>query len=212
MKALIIGATGATGRDLVEVLKKDSEYKEIVIFVRKSSGMAGGKVREVITDFGRWKDVSEEISGDVAFSCLGTTLKAAGSKEKQWKIDYQIPEQFALLAKQKGIESFVLLSAYGASADSKIFYSQMKGKLERRLEEIDFDQYIIFQPGLLLRKDTDRLGERISGFLLTIFNNIGLFRKFRPTPTRLLAEKMAKAPKLLKFGKHVISLSEIFKF
>jgi uncharacterized protein YbjT (DUF2867 family) len=138
-------------------------------------------------------------------------LKTAGSKEKQWEIDYNIPARFAEIAKANGVSTTVLLSAYGASANSKIFYSKMKGALEDRIREISFDGYIIFRPGLLLRDNTDRFGERISGGLLKFLNSFGIVRKFKPMPTRILAEKMARAPKIYSSGNHIIELDKIFK-
>ncbi|MEO6547781.1 MAG: NAD(P)H-binding protein [Ferruginibacter sp.] len=91
MKAIIIGATGATGKDLANVLLQDPFYSEVVIFVRHSSGIAHSKLKVIITDFDKLEDVAEFINGDVLFSCLGTTKKVAGTKEKQWHIDYEIP-------------------------------------------------------------------------------------------------------------------------
>lgn len=212
MKALIIGATGATGKDLVNVLLQDPAYTEVVIFVRRPVGITNPKLTEVVTDFDKLEEVSGSIKGDVWFSCLGTTLKAAGSKEKQFHIDYEIPLQFAEIAKRNGISRTVLLSAYGASITSKVFYSKIKGQLEEKMGSLAFDSYIIFKPGMLLRKDTDRSGERIAGAVLKFLNSIGIIRKFRPIPTALLAEKMAKAPKVLAAGKHVIELEKIFGF
>lgn len=78
MKALIIGAIGATGKDLVNILLQDPAYTEVVIFVRRTSAMAHPKLLEILTDFDKLDKVSEQIKGDVCFSCLGTTLKAAG--------------------------------------------------------------------------------------------------------------------------------------
>ena len=210
MKALIIGATGATGKDLVNVLLQDPDYTEVVLFVRRSSGMVHPKLLEILTDFDKLEQVSESIKGDVWFSCLGTTLKAAGSKEKQKHIDYEIPLKFAEIAKRNGIYRTVLLSAYGASATSKVFYSRIKGQLEEKIASLAFDSYIVFKPGLLLRKDTDRLGERLSSGALKFLNSLGLIRKFRPLPTSTLAEKLARAPKVFTDGKHVIELDKIF--
>ncbi len=212
MKALIIGATGATGKDLVEVLLQDSDYSQVVIFVRHSTGITHAKLLEIITDFDNLEVVAESIKGDVWFSCLGTTLKAAGSKDRQWQIDYEIPAKFAAIAKRNGVPKAVLLSAYGADAASNVFYSKMKGKLEDKIASLGFAQYVIFKPGLLLRKDTDRLGERVSAGVLHFLNSLGLIKKFRPLPTITLAEKLAKAPKVLGDGKHVVSLEEIFAF
>src|SRR5688572_1056645 len=103
MKALIIGATGATGKDLVDILLQDKQYAEVVIFVRRTTGISHPKLKEVLTNFDELENVSAHINGDVLFSCFGTTLKAAGSKEAQWHIDYEIPLQFAEIAKLNGV-------------------------------------------------------------------------------------------------------------
>jgi len=212
MTALIIGATGATGKDLVNTLLQDKDYTEVVIFVRRSGGITHPKLREIITDFDQLQRVSVDIKGDVLFSCLGTTLKAAGSKEKQRHIDYEIPAKFAELAKQNGVAQVVLLSAYGASPASRLFYSRLKGELEETIASLAFNACIIFRPGLLLRQHTDRLGERISAGIIQFLNNMGIIRKFKPMPTATLAEKMAKAPKVFTTGKHIIALEKIFGF
>ncbi|PZF72673.1 NAD(P)H-binding protein [Taibaiella soli] len=212
MKALIIGATGATGKDLTEALLQDNDYTEVVVFVRKATGISHPKLSEIIADFDNLETVAGQINGDVWFSCLGSTLKTAGSKEKQWAIDYDIPVRFATIARRNGVNSAVLLSSYGAAAKSKMFYSMMKGKLEEAIAELSFGQYIIFRPGLLLRKNTDRMGERVAATLLHFVNTIGLLRKLRPMPTSLLAAKLAKAPKVLGNGKHIIELNGIFSF
>ena len=211
MKALIIGATGATGKDLVNTLLQDPYYTKVITFVRRSSGITHPKLSEIMTDFNQLETVAEDIKGDVLFSCLGTTLKAAGSKENQQHIDYEIPLEFATIAKQNGVPKTVLLSAYGASAGSKIFYSRIKGELEAGIAKLAFDQFIVFKPGLLLRKNSDRLGERISAGLLSFLNGIGLFKKFKGLPTEILAEKLAKAPKVFPNGSHVVELNKIFE-
>lgn len=212
MKALIIGATGATGKDLVNLLLQDPDYTEVVTFVRRLNGITHPKLSEILTDFDNLEEVSESIKGDVFFSCLGTTLKAAGSKEKQVHIDYDIPSKFAEIAKRNGIAKAVLLSAYGATSSSKVFYSKIKGQLEEKMAGLGFNALIIFKPGILLRKDSDRLGERLTIGTLKLLNALGLIRKFRPMPTAILAEKLAKAPKVLTAEKHIIELDKIFSF
>ncbi len=210
MKALIIGATGATGKDLLNVLLLDTSYAEVVIFVRRPSGVKHPKLVEVIIDFEKQEEVSNQINGEVFFSCLGTTLKVAGSKDQQKHIDYEIPLKFAEIARNNGVSKMILLSAYGASATSKVFYSRIKAALEDRISALSFKQFVIFRPGLLLRNNTDRFGERLTASLLKGLNGIGLFKKFRPMPTLTLAQKMAKAPSLLGAGKNVIELADIF--
>jgi len=80
--------------------------------------MAHPKLVEIITDFDNLEDLSGHINGDVWYSCLGTTLEAAGFKDKQWQIDCEMPANFAEIAKRNGVSTAVLLSAYGASASS----------------------------------------------------------------------------------------------
>jgi uncharacterized protein YbjT (DUF2867 family) len=174
--------------------------------------MLHAKLTEIVTDFDSLNDVSGQIQGDVLFSCLGTTLKAAGSKENQWHIDYEIPLEFARTARRNGVPRMVLLSAYGASPNSNVFYSKLKGELEEKMKELAFEKLIIFKPGLLLRENSDRLGEKVSASLLGVLNSLGLLKKFRPMPTKLLAEKLSEAPKIAKKPVTVVSLDEIFHF
>jgi len=212
MKALVIGATGSTGEFLVDELLADQNYTAVTVFVRRATGKRHSKLTEQIIDFSNIYSHKDLIVGDVFFSCLGTTLKAAGSKENQTRIDFDIPVTFARLAKENGVPSFVLLSAYGASAQSKVFYSQIKGKLEDEISKLDFKQYIIFKPGLLSRAGTDRFAEKVMDSLLRAANAIGLFRKFRPLPTDILAKKLAIAPKVFPNGTSIIELDKIFSF
>ncbi|WP_343585901.1 NAD(P)H-binding protein [Flavobacterium sp.] len=211
MKALVIGATGATGKELVKLLLESADYSEVSIFVRRSTGKSHSKLTEHVVDFSDINSFQELITGDVLFSCLGTTLKDAGSKEKQWKIDYDIPADFASAARKNEVQSLVLVSSYGASAKSSVFYSMMKGKLEDHLQELNFSQYIIFRPGPLIRENTDRLGEKISIKVIKFFNAIGLFKNLKPITTAFLAEKLVKAPKALPSGNTKLELNQILK-
>ncbi|CAG4992578.1 hypothetical protein DYBT9275_00990 [Dyadobacter sp. CECT 9275] len=212
MKALIIGATGATGRDLVNILLQDPDYTEIISFVRRSGGITHHKLTEHVIDFRSLEDVSAYIHGDVWFSCFGTTSKAAGSKNEQWRIDYEIPLKFAHIAKRNAVSRTVLLSSFGASSDSGAIYLRIKGQLEEQIASLSFDQYIIFRPGILFRKKSDRTIERLTVGLLSFLNALGLFKKYQALPTTVLAQRMARAPKILADGVHVIELDEILGF
>mgnify|MGYP003574855731 FL=1 len=211
MKALVIGATGATGKELVNLLLESSDYSEVSIFVRRPTGKSHSKLTEHVVDFSDVNSFQQLITGDVLFSCIGTTLKDAGSKEKQWKIDYDIPAEFASAAKQNNVNSLVLVSSYGASAKSNVYYSMMKGKLEDYLQELHFSQYIIFRPGPLIRENTDRLGEKISVKVIKFFNALGLFKNLKPITTAYLAQKLVKAPKALPSGNTTLELNRILE-
>jgi hypothetical protein len=87
----------------------------------------------------------------------------------------------------------------------------MKGELDEFIANLGFDQCLVFRPGFLLRKDSDRASERLMAHGLKFLNGLGLIRKFRPMPTSTLADKLAKAPEAFPLGKHVIELDEIFR-
>ena len=94
MKALLIGATGATGKDLLELLLNDDSFEKVDIFVRLKLDIHHNKLNIHVIDFDQPDKWWHLVKGDVLFSCLGTTLKAAGSKEGQKKVDYDYQLQF----------------------------------------------------------------------------------------------------------------------
>lgn len=190
MKAIVIGGSGATGKYLVKRLLADDRFDEIVLLLRKPTADADPKLKQVIVDFDKLDEYAEQIKGDVAFSCLGTTLKDAGSKEAQWKVDYDYQYNFAKIARQNGVTTFVLMSAQNADAKSSFFYSRMKGELEQSIEALGFDKLIIVQPGLLLRPDTDRLVEKLSVKMLSAVNKAGLLKQYAPTHVDQVAAAM----------------------
>ena len=133
MKAIIIGATGATGKSLLPLLAAHSEMERIDCFGRRHPDFSHQKLNSHQIDFTQPNIWHEEVQGDVLFACLGTTLKAAGSKEAQWAIDYEANLEFAKAARENGVHTLVLVSASGANAASRLFYQRMKGELEQAL-------------------------------------------------------------------------------
>ena len=157
MKALIIGATGATGKDLVTQLLADDTYSEVHCFVRKPLALTHPKLHAHVVDFETPEAWADLLRGDVAFSCLGTTLAVAGSKEAQWHVDYDYQYAFAEHCCQNGVATFVLVSAAGATAQSKLFYNRMKGQLEDAVKALGFPRLLIFQPSILIRSNSESL-------------------------------------------------------
>lgn len=212
MKALVIGATGATGKDLVNQLLNDSDYENVDIFVRNPLNIEHPKLNSHIVNFEKpeeWKDL---VKGDVAFSCLGTTLKSAGSKEAQRKVDYDYQYNFAKNAKDNAVEDYILVSSYGANPSSKIFYSKMKGELEQSVKNLKFNKITIFQPGMLQRKDTERTGEVLGGKIIKFANKFGILTHQKPLPTEVLAQAMITSSKIKSNGYSKIKLGNIFSF
>ncbi|WP_312196194.1 NAD(P)H-binding protein [Epilithonimonas vandammei] len=212
MKALVIGATGATGKDLVNQLCQDSDFDEIDIFVRRGSDFHNEKVKAHLVDFDHPEEWKHLVKGDVAFSCLGTTLKSAGSKENQKVIDYDYQFNFAKAAKENNVQDYILVSAYGASPDSKIFYSRIKGELEEAVKNLKFEKTTIFKPGMLERKNTDRNGEVFGLKIIKFLNKFGLFKSQKPLPTEVLAKAMIVASKIKSNSFSEIKLHSIFSF
>src|SRR5690606_18048475 len=108
---------------------------------------------------------------DDVFCCLGTTIKKAGSQEAFKIVDYDYPVKLALMAQTADVQNFLVISALGANAQSKVFYSRTKGQLENQLKEINLKALHIFQPSLLLgNRQEFRLGEKIASILSPVFS------------------------------------------
>lgn len=212
MKALVIGATGATGKDLVNQLLNDKDFEEVDIFVRKPVDIQNDRLKVHVIDFEKPEEWKGMVKGDVAFSCLGTTLKEAGSKEAQRKVDYDYQYEFAKAARENNVEDYVLVSAYGANPKSKIFYSRMKGELEEAVKKLHFNKITIFKPGMLERKNSDRTGEVLGSRIIKFANKIGLLESQKPLPTDVLAKAMINSSKIKSNGYSSIKLGNIFCF
>ena len=210
MKTLIIGATGATGKDLVTQLLADDTYSEVHCFVRKPLALSHPKLHAHVVNFDTHEAWADLLQGDVAFSCLGTTLAVAGSKEAQWRVDYDYQYHFAQQCKANGVTTFVLVSAAGAKAQSKLFYNRMKGQLEDAIKALGFASLLIFQPSILVRSNSDREGENFTVKAFIFLNKIGLFKHYRPMPTEILAEKMLSAVYNSPKGTFTFTLDKIF--
>ncbi|GEN74663.1 NAD(P)H-binding protein [Chryseobacterium hagamense] len=212
MKALVIGATGATGKDLVNQLLQDQDFDEIQVFVRKPVDIQDDKLKVHVVDFDKPEEWKNKVKGDVAFSCLGTTLKAAGSKEAQRKVDFDYQYEFAKAAKENKVDDYILVSSYGANPKSKIFYSRMKGELEEAVKKLHFNKITVFKPGMLERKDSDRPGEVLGSRVIKFANKLGLLESQKPLPTNVLAKAMINSSKIKSNGYSSIKLGNIFCF
>ena len=212
MKALVIGATGLVGKELVRQLLADPHFTSIHLFVRRTTGMAHPKLQESIIDFNKpdtWKAL---VKGDVLFSALGTTLKTAGSKEAQYQVDHTYQYAFAKAASENGVPVYVLVSAAMAHPASRLFYSRMKGELERDVKALTFRHIHIFRPGLLAGDRSEkRIGERVGYVLLSALNRIGLARSQRPVHASVLARAMARAAIDESKALQTYTLLEVFR-
>ena len=211
MKALVIGATGAVGKDLVQQLIEDNSVERVDIFVRREVKIPSAKLVAHVVDFDHPEAWADQIQGDVLFSCMGTTIKAAGTQEAQWKVDYTYQYEAAKAAKANGVLTYVLVSAIGANPKSKVFYTRMKGELDDAIQQLGFEGCFILRPPSLIRKGTDRFGEKAGIVAIRAFNAIGLMRNFTPMPTEAVAAAMIRLAKSGQKGVEIIESQDILK-
>ncbi|MBW2637459.1 MAG: NAD(P)H-binding protein [Deltaproteobacteria bacterium] len=194
-KAIILGATGLVGRNLVKLLLDDDRYEGVTVFVRRSTGSLHPKLTEHSVDFdnpGPWEAL---VTGEDLFSCLGTTIKKAGSKDAQYTIDYTYQYRTAKAAAENGVTTYVLVSSSGANPHSRIFYSRIKGELDRHVKGLPFQTVCILKPSVLMgEREEKRTGESLGVFLGKILIPlIPPLKKYRPIPAETVAKAMIKA-------------------
>ena len=206
---LVIGATGMTGTELIKKLLDTEEYSKVISFVRRATGTTHPKLTEHIVDFDDMANWKYLLKGDVLFSAMGTTLKNAGSKAAQYKIDYTFQYEAAMYAAENGVSTYVLISSVGANANSLNFYQRMKGELDNAVQQLGFNTIVILRPGQLYGNRTEkRSAEKFALQMMFIFNKIGLLKKLRPIHASQLANAMIVAATLNKTS--IYTLTEIF--
>ncbi len=211
MKALVLGATGAVGKDLLAELLADAAFDAVEVFVRRPLGIENPKLTVHVVDFDHPSAWHTLLRGDVLFSCLGTTLRAAGGQKAQWKVDYTYPYDAAKAARAQGVPTLALVSSIGADAQSKVFYTRMKGQLDEDVAALGFPRLFILRPPSLIRKGSDRIGEKAGLAVLKALNAIGLLRNLKPMPTETVARAMVHLVKSPLAGTHIINNQEIRK-
>ena len=196
LKALVIGATGATGRELVNLLINDEDFDQVSIFVRKAPELEHEKLKIHTIDFNEIKKHKELIKGDILFSALGTTKKEAGGKQRQYIIDYTYQYEFAKIAAENGVDQLSLVSSIGANPKSYMFYPKMKGELESDVKKLKFKKVDIFQPPILIRQpEIIRKGEKTAISIIQKLNKLGILKSQQPLMVSNLAERMVKTAK-----------------
>ena len=194
--AIVIGANGLVGQQLVKQLNQLPECKNITVVLRRPCSELNRleKVQTLLLeDFLLLND--EDVSGySHAFSCLGTTLKKAGSKQGFYAVDYTINAHFAELLQAKGTH-YILVSALGAEAKSAVFYNRVKGELEQYIESLDLDKVSILRPSLLLgeRNEQRRLEDLGQKLYLKISRFIPDHFTYKPVSATQVAHTMVEA-------------------
>ena len=194
--AVIIGATGAVGKEILKEILADNFYNKVYILGRESIGKLGDEERltKIIVDFENLNFDTSILEDADVFASLGTTIKIAGSKENQRKIDVDYTVNFAKLCEGK-VRSFNVVSAIGANSKSKNFYNSLKGELEDKLKALNLGVLRIFQPSLLISKRADkRFLEQMFMRVAPIFQLVlkGKAKKYSPIEVSVLGREIVR--------------------
>ena len=194
--AVIIGVTGAVGKEILKEILGSEYYERIYVLGRNSILRLpeDGRLTKIVIDFENMRFDASILDDADVFAALGTTIKIAGSKENQRKIDVDYSVNFAKLCEGK-IRSFNVVSAIGANSKSKNFYNSLKGELEDALKELNLGVLRIFQPSLLISKREDgRFLEKLFIKISPLFQILlkGKMKKYSPIEASLLGKVIVR--------------------
>lgn len=192
--ALIAGATGLVGGELLRLLLANDQYSKIISIGRRRVQLEHPKLTQHIVDFSKLDKMV--FNANTVFCCLGTTIKKAGSKEVFRKVDFEYPKLLAQHSLNIGATSFHLISAMGADTNSRIFYNKVKGKIENEINSSSFKQTHVYRPSLLLGSRTEkRLMEGISKFVMKSlgFLFVGSLKNYKAIDATKVAQCMIQS-------------------
>jgi uncharacterized protein YbjT (DUF2867 family) len=190
--ALIAGATGLVGSKLLKLLIENPAFTKIHVLTRKPVNTASPKVVEHLIEFENLREFNPGSTIDHVFCTLGTTIKKAKTKENFRKVDYDYVVNLAQKSLNLKATKFLVVSSLGANAKSGIFYSRVKGEMERALQALDLPHLFIFRPSLLMGdRQENRAGEKTAITVYKVLDPlfIGKLKKYKG----VRIEKVAKA-------------------
>lgn len=210
-KALILGATGLVGGQLLDLLLNDNHYEEVRLLTRRPVAIEHSKLRQKTIDF---KSMNEELTWfevDDVFCGLGTTMAKAGTKEQFYYVDHDIPVQAANMA-QWHANSFILISSIGASRASPFYYLRVKGETEHDILKTTISHICILRPSMLLGVRSEiRTAEQVGGKVLNTFSGLmwGGLKKYRPIRVEVVAKAMQILAHTSQKGKYLYESQHI---
>jgi uncharacterized protein YbjT (DUF2867 family) len=151
------------GAEVLKALEADASISRIVVLARRPTGTSNARVQVHVVDFDNLEKQSSLFSVDEIICALGTTMKQAGSKEAFRRVDFEYPLEMARIGVARGVRHFLVVSAAGANAESRIFYSRVKGELENALRRMAYRSVTIIRPSILVGKRKEfRFFERVA--------------------------------------------------
>ena len=193
-RILLAGATGMVGRQVANILSAPFVDRELHIISRRPITGLDNNIMQHIVDPAKWTSLITEVAPQVIISCLGTTIKAAGSKSAFAAVDFELTTRVGQAAHAAGTRHMILMTSVGASASSANFYLSTKGKTETAIRALGFERLDIFRPGLLrgIRAEA-RTGESLGILLSPIADALmhGRFRRYRSIDGAVVAKAIA---------------------
>jgi len=194
-KAVIVGASGLIGRNLVNQLLMSKNYTEVTSLARKKLPVHSSTLKHIIIDFDHLEDYSDEINGRAIFCCLGSTKKKTPDLAEYHKVDHDYIVKLAEIGEKNGVKQFHLVSSLGADEKSINFYLKMKGETENDIKDKTFKSIHIYRPSVLVgaRTESTRM-ERLTIKLMLLLNPLllGPLRKYRTIAAKTVATAMYK--------------------
>ena len=168
--ALLAGATGLIGGQLLDLLLTNDRYSHVIAISRKPLKISHSKLRNIVADVTSLEQHKAQLAADDVFCCLGTTMGQAKTKEAFKQVDFDYPVLLAKLSRERGAKQYLLVSALGANKASVIFYNRVKGLTEEAIASIGFESYHILRPSLLVGPRTEhRAGEDAAKWFYRVF-------------------------------------------
>lgn len=193
--AILLGASGGVGSELIKLLLADDRYEKVKLFSRSKSDISHENIEDYVIDLFELEKYKDVFTADEVYCCIGTTKAKTPDKETYKKIDFGIPAAAAKLAKENGISTFLVISAIGADADSSIFYNRIKGEMQDAVLDEGIAKTHILQPSLIVahRKD-NRVMEKIAEGFMWLLNPllVGNAAKYKSIKAETIARALIK--------------------
>ena len=209
MKLLLLGATGLVGSRVLKLALANDAFSEVIAPTRKPLAPADRLVNPVASRLEELAPIVMSNKPDAVICALGTTQAKAGSKDAFRYVDYELPIAFGKAAHAAGVETYAMVTALGASANSMIFYSRTKGEVEREIRNIGFRSLTFCRPGLIGgERDEERSAEGTAMMLTRLLTPV-LPKRFRINPADVIAARLLDAVVATKAGCRWINAEEM---
>jgi uncharacterized protein YbjT (DUF2867 family) len=208
---LLCGATGLVGGECLRLLAADATFDPVVVIGRRPlpeatmASLDTSRVQQHVVDFDRIDDYADLLAGDQVICALGTTIRQAGSKQRFAQVDFGYPFAIARIAQSRGARHFLLVSSLGADAESRIFYSRVKGEVEDAVTALRYRSTTIVRPSLLVgEREKSRPVEVVGRWLGLLVPG-----RYRPVTAADVAKVLVGTARADERGRRIIESREI---